>query len=277
MEWILADRSLIRLTGNDVDTFLQGIITANTKDATQGKALLSALLSPQGKLMHDFFLLRDGDALYVDVAAEQAQALIKKFKIYKMRADVVLTPLGDEYSVAFSDAPVQGAVLSAADDRLSGGYIRNIVLKSQQDDSEAYHAWRIEQGLPEAAQDTTERTFLLDLGYDAMGAVDFEKGCYVGQEVTARMHYKNARKRLPYRVLASKDVVAGDITTAQGVKIGEIRSCIGKHAIAVCQWQAVEQAKQSSYTVGDQEVSLRVPEWFASAYEKITTAAKQAL
>lgn len=265
---------MLRLQGKDVTSFLQGIFTADMNDMQDGKAMFSALLTPQGKLAHDFFLLRNDEAIYLDVAKTHVEALQKKLKIYKMRADVSIEDVSEEYSIHFGDQLANGAYLCNDDTRVQGKrMVRCVVPKSEDDDSAKYHAWRISEALPEAAEDGTDRTFLLDLGYDVLGAVDFGKGCYVGQEVTARMHYKKARKRTPYRLHCKEPIKeAGEITTSEGMKLGDLRSFMGQDGIAVCQWEAVEKAKGHGIMLGDQAVTLHVPEWFAAQYQTITQA-----
>lgn len=278
MEYILANRSILRLSGADAVSFLQGLVTANVETLKPTTASLCAMLSPQGKLTHDFFLYRTEDELLLDVATTHASALQKKLKLYKMRADVSIELMDETHSVVQSQGALNPAVVCAQDARTEGLGYRSIVAKCEGDDSEAYDAWRMEHIIPEAEMDGTDRTFLLDLGYDALGAVDFEKGCYVGQEVTARMHYKNARRRAPYGVQADQalpelgtEIFAGD------VKVGELRSSAQHKGIAVCQWADVQKHAEVGFTANGVPLRLSVPQWFELTHARISEGKEEAL
>ena len=278
MEYILANRTIYRLQGAETASFLQGITTANIETLAEGAVTLCAMLSPQGKLLHDFFVFRTAEAYYIDVAQSQGASLAKKLKLYKMRADVTLEEVGDRYSIVQSEIACNGAVIAAPDNRIEDIGFRNIVAKCDGTDDDAYDAWRLSHALPEGALDVTDRTFLLDLGYDALGAVDFEKGCYVGQEVVARMHYKNARRRAIYAASSEQPLPPlGTEIYARDRKIGELRSSRDGLGIAVCQWETVQHAEGAAFSAEGIALKLEVPRWFSQVYARIAEGKQEAL
>ncbi len=267
MQFFLQDRAIIALSGVDVVELLQGITTADIRPLAEGKAVFTAMLTPQGKLAHDFFVYPKESGFYLDVADSDADALRKKLKLYKMRSDVQIGEVEAKLTV-LCEPEGQTEGLS----RFLGA--RSVVPLTDADDSDAYHAWRITHGIPDAAKDGTDRSFVLDLGYDALDAVAFDKGCYVGQEVTARMHYKDARKRVPYIVRAESGFAEGqNDVLMDDVRIGDVRSHSGDVGFGVCQWREVEKARVQPTTCTGVPVTLSIPEWFAAKYEALSTAA----
>lgn len=177
-------RSIIRLTGADTRSFLQGIVTNDVSKLESG-LVYAALLNAQGKYLADFFLVPDGDAVLLDCDGGLAQMLVTRLTMYKLRADVqiALTDLqvkrgtGEQPEGAFADPRH-----SALGWRLYGSEADN--------DTTDWEALRVAHCIPETGIELTPETYILETGFERLNGVDFRKGCYVGQEVTARMKHK---------------------------------------------------------------------------------------
>lgn len=228
----LDDRAIIAVTGRDARAFLQGLITNDIEKATP--ALYAALLTPQGKVMFDFIVQADANGFLLDAAAGQAEDLLKRLKIYRLRAAVDLALRPDlAVFAAWSGDAADGM---PADPRLPDLGQRWIgACGSEANDIEAlaaYHRHRLDLGVPDSADMTGE--FVLDANGEELGAVDFRKGCFVGQEVTARMKHKaQPRKRMaPVLVDGRLPAAGAKLIDGAGTEIGTLSGGIDGQAIA---------------------------------------------
>ncbi|WP_380783638.1 YgfZ/GcvT domain-containing protein [Sphingomonas sp. R86520] len=180
---MLADRSVIRVTGDDVRGFLQGLVTADTALLTLAAPAWAALLSPQGKALFDFILWADGNDVLIDVEATQAEALTKRLSLYRLRRAITLQP--DALKVHWSRDGGQGV----ADPRLAA--LGHRWLAPEAAPATGWHAHRLSLGVPEGVADLgAGETLWLECNARELNGVSFTKGCYVGQENTARMHHR---------------------------------------------------------------------------------------
>jgi folate-binding protein YgfZ len=216
----LPPRHVLRITGADRARFLQGLIT-NDVDRLGDGALWAAMLTPQGKYLADFFLVDAGDAILLDVAAPLAGGLTKRLSMYTLRSDVqiadaglaVTQGLGDAPEGAFAD-PRHGALGWRSYGRGPAGGI----------DPAAWDALRVAHVVPESCVELVpDQTFILEAGFDRLNGVDFRKGCYVGQEVTARMRHKTELRKGLVRVAVNGAAPVGTpVTDADGRTIGTL-------------------------------------------------------
>jgi folate-binding protein YgfZ len=187
-ETMLADRSVIRVAGEDVRGFLQGLVTADTALLAPGIPAWAALLSPQGKALFDFILWADGDDVLIDVEATQAEALIKRLSLYRLRRAITILP--DDLKVHWSLADAHGV----ADPRLAA--LGNRWLAPEAAATTGWHAHRLSLGVPEGIGELgAGETLWLECNARELNGVSFTKGCYVGQENTARMHHRSKVNR----------------------------------------------------------------------------------
>lgn len=212
---ILPERGVLRLSGPDMREFLQGLVTNNVESAGPGRAVYSALLTPQGKFLFDFFIAEDAEGrFFLDCEAERAGALAKRLTMYKLRAKVEIENLTESHCVAVlwdgeaaATAPDEGSLFP--DPRLAALGMRAILPRDKAEDFIVmarashksplnWHRHRILLGVGDATYDfEPERSFPLELNLDELHAIDFKKGCYVGQEVTSRTKRRGSvRKRL---------------------------------------------------------------------------------
>jgi len=247
----LQDRALLRISGPDAAGFLNPLVSSDV--AAVGQAAYAALLTPQGKFLHDFLIytVAEGDLL-VDVAAERRADLKRRLTLYRLRAKVELTELEgwQGYAVFGGDAPVapDGAVLFA-DPRLPALGWRlwlpeNVAPPLTITGSAAYEAHRIALGVPDGARDIeVDKGLLLENHFEALHGVDFRKGCYIGQELTARTKYRGLLKKQLYRVKGSGDLPAPGtpITANGGQEVGQLRSVSGSSGLALLRLDATSQ------------------------------------
>ncbi len=188
----LADRAIIELTGEDRKKLLQGLITNDVNKATGGNLIYSAMLNSQGRFLYDFFIFEIGDKLMLDCFAARRDEIVKKLNFYKLRAKVEIKK-NDELQVTQSFSSGQ-----FADPRHAELGFRTYSTNVSQESQNSYHAKRIALKIPESEHDLTyEKSFILEFGFDNLNAIDYQKGCYVGQELTARTHYTGQiRKKL---------------------------------------------------------------------------------
>ncbi|MBU3078205.1 CAF17-like 4Fe-4S cluster assembly/insertion protein YgfZ [Sphingomonas quercus] len=179
----LRDRALIRLSGEDVRGFLQGLVTA---DMNAPLPAWGALLTPQGKVLFDFLLWAEGDDILVDCEADQADALVRRLTLYRLRRRIVIAR---EPALAVHWAP--GGDAGVADPRLPGLGRRWLAPAEEGDAAAAWRTHRLALGVTEGAAELgQDRTLWLEANARELGGVSFTKGCYVGQENTARMHHR---------------------------------------------------------------------------------------
>lgn len=193
-------RQIIRISGTDARDFLQGLITNDVNKIDQG-LVYAALLSPQGKFLFDFFLFADGADVMLDVAADQSQALLKRLSMYRLRADVALSETSLFMERGLGAAP-KGAF---ADPRHHDMGWRRYGAQPVEDNID-WTAQRIANLVPEAGIELNADSYILEWGFESLNGVDFSKGCYVGQEIIARMKHKTKLRKGIARVLIHKTV-----------------------------------------------------------------------
>jgi tRNA-modifying protein YgfZ len=181
-------RSILRIRGDDRQSFLQGILTQDVSKLNDDKIQFAALLSPQGKILHDMFLVAWDNAILIDSDATFAETLKKRLAMYKLRAKITIEDASDEIGVRYASNGLPDPRHPELPYRLysSGGGNASLLA--------SHHSLTL--GIPELGRDfAADAVVAMDAGYDLLHAISFTKGCYVGQEVTARMHYKNIARR----------------------------------------------------------------------------------
>jgi folate-binding protein YgfZ len=234
----LSDRAVIALEGAEARDLLQGLVTNDLSALLPGCGLYAALLAPQGKILFDFLVAEGDGALLLDCAATQAESLIRKLKLYRLRAkiEIALRPQLSVYA-GLTGRPAERAV-TFPDPRIPELGPRSIgavaEMPADLPGPAIYHAARLALGVPEGTDFGSDTIFALDGGLDELHAIAFDKGCYVGQELTARMKHRGTdRKRI---LTVSADMAlppAGTPVMAGGNAIGELVSVYGSKAFAL--------------------------------------------
>lgn len=219
-------RSIFRLSGEDTRDFLQGLVTNDVNRLDEG-LVYAALLTPQGKYLADFFLVPDGADVLLDVDASLAAMLLPRLTMYKLRAKVTIEATELQVKRGTGAQP-DGAF---ADPRHSALGWRLYGTESGDDGSD-WEAIRVAHCIPQTGVELGPDTFILEAGFEALNGVDFRKGCYVGQEVTARMKHKTELRKGLARVAIEGDAAAGDKILSGEKEAGVLHSRAGNEAIA---------------------------------------------
>ncbi|GEO38699.1 glycine cleavage system protein T [Skermanella aerolata] len=289
----LPSRGILAIDGPDRATFLQGLVSNDVTFAGPSRAIYAAFLTPQGKYLHDFFIVEMGGKLLIDCEAGRLADLQRRLKMYKLRSKVALEDVSAQYSVtaAFGPGALEALNLPAgepggaaelgggvvfADPRLSALGARAILPRGTEASAlEAagfkvaevadYDRLRLEAGVPDGSRDLiVEKAILLENNLDELNAISWQKGCYMGQELTARTRYRGlVRKRL-FPVIVEGTLPAPGTTVMLGDKeAGEMRSGSGDRALALLRLEEIERAQAEGLPLlaGDAKLTPVKPSW----------------
>ena len=243
----MTTRRILRLSGPETEEFLQGLITNDIAKLKDG-LVYAALLTPQGKYIADFFLARDGEDVLLDVAEALADDLVKRLTMYKLRAKVTISPTDLHLQRGTGPAPA-GALPDPRHPELGW---RAYTEAPESDDGSDWDAIRVAHCIPETGIELTPDSFILEAGFEALDGVDFRKGCYVGQEVTARMKHKTELRKRLQKVKVEGCAPVGTEITADGKPAGTLYTQAGGHGIA---YLRLNRAK-GEMTAGEARVTL---------------------
>jgi folate-binding protein YgfZ len=285
----LHDRAVLAMTGADRVKFLQGLVTNDVRKLTPQNPLYAGVLNGHGKLACDLFLIEDGDRILIDVAASCADDLMRRFARFKLSAQVefglaepvlgVAVVWGDgvgETEAAICAQPRPGWHVFA-DPRLAALGVRlihpaDVAVEAElrtfgavATGSEAYAGWRLAMGVAEAVEVGQEAFFALEANLEDLHGVDFKKGCYVGQELTARMHLKNALRQrlLPVSSPQILPAPGAPVTSADGVELGALVHSSGARGLAMLRLDRLEAAQEGELLAGQTPLSVQWPAWLA--------------
>jgi len=259
---LLEDRGVVALSGADRVGFLNGLVSNDVSRAVPGRAVWAALLTAQGRYLTDFFVYAEDDRLLLDARRDALWDLMARLKRYRLRAAVELTDLSDRFGVyaVWEGMPPQVPV-TAPDPRLQEAGFRCLseTKLAVNANAAAYALHRLGLGLPDGPPDLEpEKTLLLEAGFDELGGVAWDKGCYMGQELTARTKYRGLVKRRLVPVRAAVAAPApGTPVLADGVEVGTMRSVAGALGLASLRLEALGKVLQA----GGVELSVRIPGW----------------
>ncbi|MBK17235.1 MAG: hypothetical protein CMM52_00140 [Rhodospirillaceae bacterium] len=276
----LTDRGVLSISGPDSLAFLQGIVTNDMEQATPDTAIYAAILTPQGKYLHDFFVFNSGDRYLIDCSAHQIDSLIKRLTMYRLRAQVEIENLTDELSVFSLIGADAGEIKQGAafvDPRLPALGVRAIIPSEFAEKffrekgitvstTDAYNAKLIAAGVPGGIDDDfLKKSFPLELGYDELNAISFNKGCYVGQEVTARMKVRKLVKKRIVPVKIEGPSLEPDSSVLLAEKeVGRLVLAEGENGLIILRVDALEEAINGNeeLSVNDTKLIPKIPEWF---------------
>jgi folate-binding protein YgfZ len=293
----LETRALLSIAGPESRDFLQGVVSNDVAKVTSARAQWSALLTPQGKFLHEFFVtpdparLDDPNALLLDCEAARRADLKRRLAIYKLRAKAeiaesdetlcVLALFGDEALDAL-ELPAQAGHLRGlapgglvyVDPRLPGLGARALVPSAAVDTlldrldfarvpPADYDALRIPLGVPDGSRDLEpEKALLLENGFDELQGVDWQKGCFVGQELTARTKYRALiKKRLLPLIIDGPTPPPGTPVEYEGKEVGTLRSVADGVGLALLRLEAVDKVPEGALSAGGATVRPRKPDW----------------
>ncbi len=275
----LPDRGVVKVSGEDARNFLNGLFTTDVTKLRPGLGRFGALLTPQGKIVADFLITEapagHGGGFLIDCPRALAQALADKLKFYKLRAKVAVENLSDDLGVlaAWDGEPVTQPDLSFADPRDASLGLRILVPEELKQrvgdligadlvDSSAYEAHRIACGVPRGGLDFTYGdAFPHETNMDRLHGVDFDKGCYVGQEVVSRMQHRGTARTRTVKVLLDGPSPEPGLTILAGDKpVGTIGSTSGEHGIALVRVDRVADALDAGLSLSAGGLPLKLAE-----------------
>jgi tRNA-modifying protein YgfZ len=263
----LPERGVIEVGGEDRANFLQGLVSNDVTQAIPGRSVWAALLTPQGKWLADFFILADGDRLLLDCERAQVPPLLQRLLRFRLRSKVTLRAAEELSVYAAWDSkptpPLTGQTIVAPDPRLPEAGWR--LLSATPLPATAFEAdWdrhRLALGLPDGSRDLeAEKTILLEAGFDELNGVSWTKGCYMGQELTARTKYRGLVKRrlVPVSVTGSLPQL-GTPVLRNAVDVGTMRSGRDQSGLAVLRIDALHD----TLTCSGATLTPRIPAWMA--------------
>jgi len=266
MYCILPNRAFLRISGDDAVPFLQGLVSNDVTKLAQQGILYAALLSPQGKFLHDFFLIAHDGAILIDCEKSRRDDLVKRLSLYKLRSKVIIEPVAMTVA-AIWDEEIKTSGDIFQDPRLPPlGYriIGETIQREYPAPFDAYEKLRLSLGVPDGSRDMIpDKTLLLECGFEALHGVDFNKGCYVGQEVTARSKFRAQLRKSLYKITGDAPLPpSGTEITAAGTPIGECRSASGTIGLAILRMEEVEKFPGDLRT-GGVAIKASLPDWMA--------------
>lgn len=292
---VLDRRGLIAVKGEDSREFLQGLISNDINKVSENQAIYAALLTPQGRYLHDFFIALLGEALILDCEAERRADLMRRFAFYKLRSKVTLEDVSETFLVAaligeaalgslgLDGEPGRAASFGGgvvfADPRLGALGARAILPRAGAESvltrigflpagagtAEDYERLRLSLGVPDGSRDLeVEKAFPMENGFDELNGLDWNKGCYMGQELTARIKHRGlVKKRLMPVAVDGPLPAPGTPVMLGNSEAGEIRSGMEKIALAVLRLEAVSEARAEGVilTAGEAGIMPFTPDW----------------
>lgn len=284
---VAENRAVVRLNGPDARTFLQGIVSNDIDKVTPESAIWCAFLTPQGKYLHDFFVAESEGDLVLDCEADRRDDLITRLSRYKLRSKVsVVAEDGMRVALSWGTTAASACGLPAeagrsigylggvayVDPRLADAGVRFVLPAGATDDAVAelglnkapFHEWdkhRLTLGLPDGSRDLEiEKTVLLEAGFHELSGVDWDKGCYMGQELTARTYYRGLLKRRLFPVELDGTAEPGTAILQDGKQVGDVRSVADGRGLALLRLDAIEQP-DAPLTAGDATIRAHRPDW----------------
>ena len=276
----LTHRGVLEIHGEDKATFLQGLISNDIHSVTPEQAIYATFLTSQGRFLYDFFIIEKDDSYFLDVEADQLEAFLKKLSLYKLRSRVSLKIRPDMKIFALWGKDVARA-LHLKEERgsahagffmdprlleLGARAIGEVMSKDFQSATlQDYDLHRLILGVPEGGKDLIpEKSILLESGLDELNAISWTKGCYMGQELTARTKYRGlVRKRLfPVKIEGESPLESNEIFLNDTL-VGEMRTHIGFHGLAILRLEAFEayEKGEGGLTCGQTSLKPYKPLW----------------
>ena len=287
----LENRGILSVDGADRVSFLQGLTSNDVRLVAPDRGMFSAFLTPQGKFLHDFFAVSVGDSLLLETDRGRLPDLLRRLKLYRLRSQVTLADVSDDWAViavigdgaaGSLDLPPEpgasrplGGGVAIVDPRHAGMGVRLTVPSAAAEatiadlgltldgDPAVYERRRLALGIPDGVHDlVAEKSTLLEANYDALNAISWDKGCYMGQELTARTRYRGLVKRrlMPVRLEGALPP-SGTAIVADGKEVGEIRSGLDDRAIALLR---LEAADRTDLRAGETAVRAEPADWLSA-------------
>jgi len=283
---LLDQRSIISISGKDKYSFLQGIVTNNVNNISEHNSVWAALLTPQGRYLHDFFIIKVNEKLLLECEKNRRQDLISRLNKLKLRAEVNIQ-LEDYFKVGvawrkngeiqfpFANNPqLDNNEIVTKDPRLPVAGLRLYFktnnfselcsrMNLQETSLGEYEDHRISLGIPDSSRDMkVEKSYLMENNFKELGGIDFKKGCYIGQEVTARMHHRSlSKKQLIPVSIKGENPPKGSIVTINDSKAGEMMTSYNKKGLVLVLLKILQSSKKQELEWKNSTLTPIKPEW----------------
>ncbi len=290
---ILSDRNVVAISGTDRIKFLQGLVTNDIRRLAPDRALYAGFLTGQGKLLCDVFVVEDGERILIDIATAHVEEFFKRLTTFKLRAAVefgatapalaVAAVWGAEAAARLGLASAEGVAGKAAlaeahyafvDPRIAALGARFVYPAGRPIEAELaqlgfagattadYAAHRLALGIADTAEIGGEICYPLEANFEMLNGVDFKKGCYVGQELTARMKLKGELRKRVLPVTGTAPLPgAGTPVTANGTELGPLIAASGTQGLALVRLDRLAGAKEDAIRAQEVQLSVHWPSW----------------
>ena len=284
---LLDDRGILAVSGPDRRPFLQGLVSNDVDKVSPAAAHYAAFLTAQGKYLHDFMMVEADESIWLDTEAARLGDLKRRLSIYRLRAKASLDVRSDLCVAAIfgADAPAAlglssepgaarpfGSGIAFVDPRLAALGARAILPRAEARASladagiaeagfDSYDRLRLSLGIPDGSRDLVlEKSILLEAGFDELNGVDWLKGCYIGQELTARTKYRGlVKRRLMPVEIEGPTPLPGTIVIMDGREVGEMRSSRDRRGLALLRIEPVNAGKRLA--AGEASLVPVIPAW----------------
>ena len=287
--YILDDRAILYINGDDAKNFLQNLISNDINKVTDNSSCFASLLTPQGKFLYEFMVVKHKLGYFIDCEKLQSEEIFKQFNIYKLRSNVEILNLSNEFVVAsfgyqkylslegskdilgftfkYREDPI---FLDPRNKNLGGRLIINLeklylsLKKLELKDSkiENYYFQSYKLGIvPKNLNKLKNKLFGIECNYEELNAIDFKKGCYVGQENTARIKLKNklSKRLLPIELINGK-LIEGEPIFFDDIEIGKVL-IDEEYPFALIKFLDKNFDKNQTFKCKDGLIKIFIPEW----------------
>ena len=247
----------LKISGKDSELFIQNLITNDVQKCTEGSLIYSCLLTPQGKFLADFFIFNVKGNYFFETNKKFYINLLNKLKIYKLRSEIHIQEVNDLYSYSTFNFIYESDKIIFLNDPRNSNLGKKLILDHeikiidsniQKINETEYHEILIENTIPYSPFDILEnKSLLLENNFDNLNAIDWNKGCYIGQEITARMKYRGLLKKKLYSLkLKTGSTFKGEELIINNKKIGTIVSIANSNIFAVLNINFVNELKKNN-------------------------------
>ena len=275
----LTKNDIIKISGKDKCSFLQGIISNDIKNVENGKPIYSSILSPQGRFLYDFFVIKNQDSFLLECRKVHSFEILKKFNMHKLRSDVNFE-LQNNFEILLLNIEDIDIVLESLKNKMhfsdprfpkllsriyiKGSDVEKIINSSRLKEisNQDYKNFRLKYFIPDFTEDAEiGKSLLMEMRFDKLNGISWDKGCYMGQEVTARMKYRNIVKKQLFGVKINFNSFTDNDIKVEGESIGKLMSHNKEYGISFINLKKLDEFSFRKIYSGDSTINLEIPWW----------------
>ena len=275
----LTKNEIIKISGKDKCNFLQGIISNDIKNVENGKPIYSSILSPQGRFLYDFFVIKNQDSFLLECRKVHSFEILKKFNMHKLRSDVNFE-LQNNFEILLLNIEDIDIVLESLKNKMhfsdprfpkllsriyiKGSDFEKIINSSRLKEisNQDYKNFRLKYFIPDFTEDAEiGKSLLMEMRFDKLNGISWDKGCYMGQEVTARMKYRNIVKKQLFGVKINFNSFTDNDIKVEGESIGKLMSHNKEYGISFINLKKLDEFFFRKIYSGDSTINLEIPWW----------------